>query len=121
MKKAILYTRIFNTQSSVQEESLASQEHRLRLFCQKEQIQVVKVYTELKDADDLERTEFNLLLDEFLCGKVRADLLLFTSADKLSTNLHHLRLLHFGPKELGLTPKGIDPVNVCHILIFNKS
>jgi len=116
MKKAVLYTRAERKAEEGFDESITGQEIRLVNYCEQNNIEVTTVYHDFPFEKEPKRTQFIKMLYDFINGKYKADLCLFTSADKLSEDLNeflfYIKLL----KNFGLEPRAIEPVYIITII-----
>lgn len=117
MIKAVLYTRAKRDVVTGFSESLNGQEIRLTKYCKKNNIEVSRVYHDFPFEGEPERTQFIKMIYDFITGNYKADLCLFTSADKLSEDFEEFFFYAMLIKNFGLTPRVIDPSNICIITI----
>ncbi len=105
MKKAILYARI----------ATPDQPHRLRMqidemtaFCQKNNIEVVTAFCEVAHGANFERDRFQAMLVDLEEGKLKADLVLFTTWDRFSRSLTEALEMMKRLKTLGVRMKSLQ-------------
>lgn len=87
MKKAILYVRVSTDEQARHGYSLRDQEERLRMYCEKMDIQVSAIFKEDYSAKNFNRPEFNKLMQYARSNKTNLDLLLFLKWDRFSRNV----------------------------------
>jgi site-specific DNA recombinase len=117
MKKAVLYLRVETREVTDPRESIKGQEDRLREYCKRNKIEVVKVYEDFASGRNFNRSEFSKFYLDLRSGRIVADILLFTSAHKFCSNLEELVKMHYHLCEFGITPKAIEEVPVCFIVV----
>ncbi len=115
MKKAILYTRVEKGEVSKSNNSLAAQEKELREYCEKNQIEVMKVIAEVASGKDFNRPEFTSLHLAIRKGELRSDLLLLTSIYIFSENVADVLRMHHSLLKFGVTTKAIRDINVVFV------
>ena len=117
-KTAILYTRVSSRQIDRPDKSLLAQETKLREYCKKENIEVIKVYHDLGSGMHFKRPEFLKFLKELKAGTLKADYFLFTSIDRFCRRLDCIHQMHHQLKKLGITTKAIENVNLVYFAAF---
>ena len=113
-KTAVLYTRVASRHITNPDQSLLAQETKLREYCKKEKIEVIKVYEEIAGGMNFNRPEFKKFVKELKAGTVKADYFLFTSIDRFCKRLDTLHQMHFELIGMGITPKAIENVEVIY-------
>ena len=113
-KTAVLYTRVASRKIAKPDQSLLAQEIKLREYCEKENIEVIKVYHDSGSGMDFKRPEFRKFLKELKAGTLNADYFLFTSIDRFCRRLDGIYKMHHELKGLGITPKAIEDVRVVY-------
>jgi site-specific DNA recombinase len=112
MKKAILYARMAVKDLSQKPNRLLLQLDELSVYCQDNDIQVEKMFADHGPGDSLDRTEFKKLLRGLKQGKIKADLLLFTTWDRFSRDLTSMKKMVRELEKVGVKPQSIkDKVN----------
>jgi DNA invertase Pin-like site-specific DNA recombinase len=117
-KTAILYTRIASIgQNGIGNLSLQAQEEKLRNYCLKEKLDVVKVYYDIGSGHDFDRPQFQNFLKDLEMKKIGADFFLFDTIDRFGFDLLEVKQMDDRLRKLGITPKSIEPVTVTYIAI----
>lgn len=96
-------------------EKLEEQEKELREYCKKNEIEVIKVVSEVASGKDYNRPGFTGLHLAIRKGEMRADLLLFTSIDVFSENLADVLRMHHALLKFGIATKAIRDIEVVFI------
>jgi site-specific DNA recombinase len=108
-KKAILYARVANIDTSQKPDRLKFQIDALMVYCQDHNIKIVDTYSEVASGSNFERKEFQKLLLAIKTGQLKADLLLFTKWDRFTRDI-----LFSGKKmvkeleALGIKPQAVN-------------
>jgi site-specific DNA recombinase len=108
-KKAILYARVANIDTSQKPDRLKFQIDALMVYCQDHNIKIVDTYSEVASGSNFERKEFQKLLRAIKTGQLKADLLLFTKWDRFTRDI-----LFSGKKmvkeleALGIKPQAVN-------------
>ena len=85
-KKAILYCRVSTDEQAQKGFSLRDQEERLKAYCAKKEINIVRIYREDHSAKSFIRPKFIELYEFLKNRKNKVDLLLFLKWDRFSRN-----------------------------------
>jgi site-specific DNA recombinase len=85
-KMAAIYCRVStDEQASKEDNSLEIQEGVLRIFCEKENLEVYDVYSDTKSGKSIDRIELNRLRED--ASKNRFQIIVATKLDRLSRNV----------------------------------
>ncbi|MCD4729387.1 MAG: recombinase family protein, partial [Bacteroidales bacterium] len=87
MKKAILYVRVSTDEQAIKGYSLIDQEERLKIYCERMKIEVVRIFKEDHSAKDFNRPEFKKLMQSAREQKRQINQLLFVRWDRFSRNV----------------------------------
>jgi len=117
-KTAVLYTRKASCELGKPNKHLMNQEKKLREYCKKKNIKVVKVIYDFGSGLDFNRPEFESFLKELKDGMVKADYFLFTSIDRFCRRLDLLHKMHYQLIRMGIKPKAIESVNLVYFAAF---
>src|SRR5680860_808941 len=85
-KKAILYVRVSTDEQAAKGYSLRYQEEHLIKYCDNNNIEIVKLFTEDFSAKTFDRPEFQRLLEFAKKHKNNIDYLIFQKWDRFSRN-----------------------------------
>jgi predicted site-specific integrase-resolvase len=108
-RKAILYARVAATIEDQKPNRLQFQIDALTIYCQDNNIEIVKTYSEVGSANDYARKELQLLLSELRSGKVKADLLLITEWGRMTRDiLFSGKQIYAELKATGITTMAIN-------------
>jgi site-specific DNA recombinase len=107
MKRAALMARV-SSDEQAKGYSLGVQENDLLKYCERNQIEVVKIYREDHSAKNFERPEFKIFLEFLRKNKGQIDLLLFTSWDRFSRNITESYSMIGKLRKLGVQPQAIE-------------
>src|SRR5690242_10453581 len=94
MKKAILYTRAPKEHTKRNAEELVRQENELRKYCEKNELEIVKVIHEYADGKDFNRLHFTSLYLDLIKETIKADYFLFTDIDIFCENVAEVLRMH---------------------------
>lgn len=115
MKKAILYTRVGKLHTKKNAEELIRQENELRKYCEKNELEIVKIIHEYADGKDFNRLHFTSLYLDLLNDRVKADYLLFTDIHVFCENICEVVRVHHNLLKFGITTKATNNVNVLFV------
>ena len=87
-KRAILYRRVSTTEQKKTGNSLNSQKDQLRIFCNNNEIQIIKEFEEDYSAKNFNRPEWKKLNDFAKKNKSEIDFLLSFDWDRFSRNVY---------------------------------
>lgn len=120
MKKAILYTRVEKPKTKKSGDELTRQENELRKYCQKNELEIIKVIHDYASGKDFNRLEITSLYLDVLNKKIEFDYLLFTDIHVFCENVAEVIRMHHVLLKLGVTTKAINNVNVVFVGIISK-
>lgn len=120
MKKAILYARAGKARTKTNAEEIARQESELQKYCEKNELEIVKVIHEYADGKDFNRLHFTSLYLDLLNDRIKADYLLFTDIHVFCENVSEVVRVHHNLLRLGVTTKAINNINVVFVRIKDE-
>ncbi len=85
-KTAVLYRRVSTTDQKVFGNSLNDQKHRLREYCDKRGVVVMREFEEDCSAKDFNRPEFSKLMEFIIANRGKVNYLLVTKWDRFARN-----------------------------------
>jgi len=107
MKTAVLMARV-SSDEQAKGYSLDIQEDKLRSYCRRENIQIIKIFREDYSAKNFKRPEFQKFLTLAKQKKTRIDFLLFTGWDRFSRNLTDSLNMIRTLKNLGIQTQAVE-------------
>ena len=108
MKKAIIISRVSSDEQKRKGYSLAMQEESLTKYCNKENIEVIKVYREDHSAKNFDRPEWKKLMVFVKANRNNIDYVMFTTWDRFSRNLSEALLVIEKLRSLGVEPMAVE-------------
>lgn len=106
-KRAILYARMAVKDLSQKPNRIQLQLDELSVYCQDHNIQVEKMLADYSHGNSFDRRDFKELLRDLRQGKIKADLLLFTTWDRFSRDLNAMKKMVKELESLGIKPQAI--------------
>lgn len=107
-QKAILYARVAAKVEGQQPDRLQFQLDWLTVYCQDNNIEIAEIYYDVAHANDYQRVELRMMINELKSGLVEADLLLFTEWSRLTRDILFTgKELYKEIKETGIKPIAI--------------
>ena len=85
-KRAVLYRRVSTTEQKDKGSSLETQQERLQDFCSRNEIEIIKDFSEDYSAKNINRPVFSRLIEYVTKNKNNIDLFLFHKWDRFSRN-----------------------------------
>lgn len=85
-KRAVLYRRVSTTEQKDKGSSLETQQERLQDFCSRNEIEIIKDFSEDYSAKNINRPVFSRLIEYVTKNKNNVDLFLFHKWDRFSRN-----------------------------------
>ena len=113
MRIADLYIRISTDENIDKGHSKTDQEKSLRRFCIIQSLRIGEVIYEEHSANTFRRPKWTRLMSDLRKRKRHADLILFTTWDRFSTNAENAYRMSTILRKLGTEPQAIDqPINL---------
>ena len=86
-KTAVLYMRVSTKEQKIHGNSLEVQKSRLKSFCERKNVQVIKEFTDEASAKTLDRPGFNMLLNFVKKNSKKTNYVLVIKIDRLTRNV----------------------------------
>jgi DNA invertase Pin-like site-specific DNA recombinase len=118
--KAILYARVAVNDEFQLPNRLLHQLDALAIYCQDNNIDIIKQYHDRASGTNFERPAFQKMLTDLQQPDGKAELLLFTTWDRFSRNFELTTKMVKRLRELGVQPKSIQD-NKSNAVIINIS
>lgn len=125
-KTAVIYTRVSTDEQKENGFSLQDQLSKLQMDCEKNNIEVLRHYTDDHSAKDFNRPDFNVFLKDIETRKIKPDMFICVRPDRFSRNLPNTMNMLAKFKSLGIEFRTLEnhteldsPESMLPFLIYN--